>query len=60
MSNINKNIFKLMNELDLTSNEKEFLSKALELEYKHSDKKRPNLDEDYEKFVEECSGNNEN
>lgn len=60
MSNINKSIFKLIDELDLTSNEKEFFSMALELEYEHSDKKRPKLDEKYEKLVEEFSDNNEN
>lgn len=58
-SNINKNILKLIDEADISNNEKEFLLKALELEYEHSNMKRPRLDEQYKNFVEEFSGNYE-
>ena len=55
MSNINKDILKLIDKSDISKNEKEFLLNALELEYKFSDKKRPRLDDQYKKFVEEFS-----
>lgn len=54
-SNINKNILKLIDDADVSKNEKEFLLKALELEYDHSNMKRPRLEEQYKKFVEEFS-----
>ena len=59
MSNINKNILKLIEDEDISKNEKEFLLKALELEYAHSNMKRPRLDDQYKNFVEEFSGNYE-
>ena len=58
-SNINKNILKLIDEVDTSENEKDYLLKALELEYRHSSMKRPRLDDDYKKYVEEFSGENE-
>lgn len=58
-SNINKNILKLIDEVDASDNEKEYLLKALELEYQHSSMKRPRLDDDYMNFVEEFSDNYE-
>lgn len=54
-SNINKNILKLIDEADISDNEKEFLLNALELEYNHSNMKRPRLDDQYKNFVEEFS-----
>ena len=54
-SNINKNILKLIDEVDASDNEKEYLLKALELEYQHSSMKRPRLDDYYMNFVEEFS-----
>lgn len=54
-SNINKNILKLIDEVDASDNEKKYLLKALELEYQHSSMKRPRLDDDYMNFVEEFS-----
>lgn len=59
MSNINKNILKLIDGEDISSNEKEFLLKALELEYKHSNMKRPRLANQYKEYVEEFSGSYE-
>lgn len=59
MSNINKNILKLIENEDISKNEKEFLLKALELEYKYSNMKRPRLDDEYKDFVEEFSDNYE-
>ena len=58
-SNINKNILKLIDDADISNNEKEFLLNALELEYEHSNMKRPRLDKQYKSFVEEFSGNYE-
>lgn len=55
MTYINKNILKLIDESDISKNEKEFLINALELEYEHSDMKRPRLNSNYKKFVEEFS-----
>ena len=56
MSNINKNILKLIEDADISKNEKEFLLNALELEYEHSNMKRPRLDDNYKTFVNEFSG----
>lgn len=58
-SNINRTILKLIDDEDISQNEKEFLLKALELEYDHSNMKRPRLEEQYKSFVEEFSGNYE-
>lgn len=58
-SNINKNILKLIDEVDASDKEKEYLLKALELEYQHSSMKRPRLDDNYKSFVEEFSDNYE-
>ena len=58
-SNINKNILKLIDEVDASDKEKEYLLKALELEYQHSSMKRPRLDDNYRSFVEEFSDNYE-
>lgn len=58
-SNINKNILKLIEEADVSNNEKEFLLKALELEYAHSNMKRPRLDDQYNSLVKEFSGDYE-
>ena len=58
-SNINKNILKLIDEVDKKKKKKEYLLKALELEYNHSSMKRPRLDDHYKNFVEEFSGKHE-
>ncbi len=60
MSNINKTILNLLDNIEMSSNEKEFILEALELEYRNSDKKRPNLKEDYRLFIEKYSDNYEN
>ena len=59
MSNINKSILNLLDEIEISSNEKKFILDALELEFEHSDKKRPRLSENYKEFIEQYSGNYE-
>ena len=59
MSNINKSILNLLDEIEISSNEKEFMIEALELEFAHSDKKKPRLSENYKEFIEKYSGNYE-
>lgn len=59
MSNINKSILKLLDEIEISSNEKQFMIDALELEFEHSDKKRPHLSENYKELIEQYSDNYE-
>ena len=59
MSNINKSILNLLDEIEISSNEKKFMIEALELEFAHSDKKKPHLRENYKELISRYSGNNE-
>lgn len=59
MSNINKSILNLLEEIEITSNEKKFMLDALELEFEHSDKKKPHLRENYKELIDKYSGNYE-
>ena len=59
MTNINKSILNLLDEIEISSNEKKFMIEALGLEFAHSDKKRPRLSENYKEFIDKYSGNYE-
>lgn len=54
-SNINSVILGILEEMEIKDNEKNYILDALNLEYEHSDKSKPRLDENYAKFVEEYS-----
>ncbi|WP_407421591.1 hypothetical protein [Methanobrevibacter sp.] len=54
-SNINSVILGILDEMKIKDNEKNYILDALNLEYEYSDKKKPRLDDNYAKFVEEYS-----
>lgn len=55
-SNINSVILGILEEMEIKDNEKNYIRDALNLEYENSDKKKPRLDDDYAKYVEEYGG----
>ena len=55
-SNINPVILGILDEMEIKGNEKNYILDALNLEYENSDKKKPQLNDKYSKFVEEHSG----
>ena len=52
MSKINPMILELVNELNISVNEKEFLIKSLELEYEYNDKGKQHLKKKYVENIE--------
>ena len=54
-SNINSVILGILEEMEITDNEKNYILDALNLEYKNTDKKKPQLKDRYAEFVEEYS-----
>ena len=55
-SNINSVILGILEEMEIKDNEKNYILEALNLEYDNSDKKQPQLKEEYAKYVEDYSG----
>lgn len=52
-SNINSVILRILDEMEIKENEKNYILDALNLEYENSDKTKPQLDKEYLKYVEE-------
>lgn len=62
MANLNPIITDLLNELNIENYEKEFIISALDIEYKNSDKDRPQLKTEYFSLIEkayDCKKKNE-
>ena len=59
MSKINPMILDLINELNITDNEKNFLIKSLELEYEYNDKGKQHLKKKYLVNIEELGVNHD-
>lgn len=54
MANLNPIITDLLNELNIEDYEKKYILSALNLEYKNSDKDRPQLKTEYFDLIEEA------
>jgi hypothetical protein len=59
MSKINPMILELINELNISVNEKNFLIKSLELEYEYNDKGKQHLKKKYIANIEELGVNHD-
>ena len=56
MSKINPTILELIDELNISKNEKKFLIASLELEYEYNDKGKQQLKRKYASNIEEYGG----